>query len=174
VGGDLLVFRVGQRLCGLAVEHVDETMRPLPIEPFPDAPPTVRGISIIRAEPTPIVDLRRLLEGEATDEPRRLITLRVPAAGPGVPSRRVGLLVDSVLGVRDSRSLADHPLPPLVRGPGVEGGGAQAVEAIARLDAQLMTVLRAAFLVPDLPSPPAPKVEPGRVAPAAGSQGEAR
>jgi chemotaxis signal transduction protein len=134
---DFLVFRVGKRLCALATRAVEETMRPLPIEPMPDVPAFVAGISLVRGEATPIVDLRVLLAEDARVRPARLVTLRLE------PSRRVGLLVDEVLGVREHQGLQGRKLPPLL------GDAADIVGELARLDGRLLTVLRGGGLFPD-------------------------
>ena len=58
----VLVVTVGARACAIPLQHVAETMRPLPIEPVAGTPGFVRGVSVIRGAPTPVVDLRALLE----------------------------------------------------------------------------------------------------------------
>jgi purine-binding chemotaxis protein CheW len=37
-------------------------MRPLPIKPIAGTPGFVRGVSIIRGAPTPVIDLKALLD----------------------------------------------------------------------------------------------------------------
>ena len=44
-------------LAALPLEHVVETMRPLPVEPLGDAPRFILGLSIVRGEPIPVVDV---------------------------------------------------------------------------------------------------------------------
>jgi purine-binding chemotaxis protein CheW len=112
-------------------------MRPLPVEPMPDVPAFVAGISLVRGEATPIVDLRTLLAENARVSPARLVTLRLD------PSRRVGLLVDEVLGVRRHQGIAGRELPPLL------GDAGDLVGELARLDGRLLTVLQGAGLFPD-------------------------
>jgi purine-binding chemotaxis protein CheW len=141
---DLLIVRVGGRLLGLPVEHVEETMRVLPCEPVAAAPGYVRGVAVVRGRVTPIVELRQLVgaaEGavaEAEAAPARIVTVRTREG------QRVGLLVDHVLGVRPRGESLGLGLPPLL-------GGAprEVVEEIGRLDDVLLTVLRASHLVPD-------------------------
>ena len=58
----VLVVMVGARTCAFPLQHVAETMRPLPIEPIAGTPGFVRGVSVIRGVPTPVVDLKALLE----------------------------------------------------------------------------------------------------------------
>ncbi len=61
----VLVVMVGARACAFPLHHVAETMRPLPIEPVAGTPSFVRGVSVIRGMPTPVVDLKALLESSA-------------------------------------------------------------------------------------------------------------
>jgi purine-binding chemotaxis protein CheW len=133
----VLLFRAGTRLCAIAVAHVEEAMRPLPCEPLPGLPPFVRGVSIVRGRPTPIVDLRVLLGDHEPSSPRRLVILRTDGA------RRVGLLVDEVLGIRGDQGLSAGDLPPLLA-----DAATAIVESLARLDGELLTVLRTGSLVP--------------------------
>src|SRR5205809_310773 len=60
-GSRVLIVAVRSGACALPLMHVIETMRPLPIEPMACALSFVRGISIIRGAPTPVVDLGALL-----------------------------------------------------------------------------------------------------------------
>jgi purine-binding chemotaxis protein CheW len=132
-----LLCRVRSWYCALDVGQVDETMRPLPIEPLAGAPAFVRGLSIIRGAPTPVVDAGTLLG--APDEPRstRLIVLR---SG----ERKVALAVEGVLGVRAISAELLRDLPPLLR-----GARREVVAAVGSLDAELLVVLAAGHLVPE-------------------------
>ena len=58
----VLVVLVGARACAFPLRHVAETLRPLPIKPVAGTPGFVRGVSVIRGTPTPVVDLKALLE----------------------------------------------------------------------------------------------------------------
>ncbi len=90
-GFDVL-FRVGACVCAIPVEHVAETMRPLPVERLAGLPPFVLGVSVVRGIPQPVVDAARMLD-VATVAPGRFVALRVGARG-------VILAVEAVLGVR--------------------------------------------------------------------------
>jgi purine-binding chemotaxis protein CheW len=137
-GVRVLLCTVGARYCGLALEHVSETMRPLAIEPLASAPSFVSGVSIVRGEPIPVLDLRRLLGSISEPEsPRRLVAVRVD-------SRRAGLLVDGVEGVRRVPSDTLRALPRLLG-----DASAELVTEIGRLDEKLFLVLESGRLVPD-------------------------
>jgi len=129
---------VGARACAFALHHVAETMRPLPIKSVAGTPGFVRGVSVIRGTPTPVVDLKALLENsDNSPSYGRFVTLKLE-------DRRVAIGVDSVVGLRylDSDQLGD--LPPLLRDV-----TADLIESFGTCDAQLLLVLRAARIVPD-------------------------
>jgi purine-binding chemotaxis protein CheW len=131
-----LICRVQTRLCALPLEHVVETLRPLPVEPVAGAPPFVLGLAVIRGAPLPVVDSARLL---GADDARagRFVTVN---AG----NRRVALAVDCVLGVRAVAPESLHALPALLHQADTD-----VIAAIGLLDAELLLVLRSARLLPD-------------------------
>jgi purine-binding chemotaxis protein CheW len=134
----VLVVTVGARACAIPLHHVAETMRPLAIAPVAATPGFVRGVSLIRGVPTPVVDLKSLLEnGENSATCGRFVTLRLG-------ERRVAIGVDGVVGVRNLDSAQLGELPPILRTV-----AADLIEAIGTRDAQLLVVLRAARIVPD-------------------------
>jgi purine-binding chemotaxis protein CheW len=121
------------------LEHVIETMRPLPIEQVAGAPSFVRGLAIIRGAPIPVVDAARLLEAEGPPgtEAARFVTLN--AGG-----RQVALVVDAVIGIRSISFESLQQLPPLLK-----DAGADTISAIGTLDAELLFILRTSRLAPD-------------------------
>jgi purine-binding chemotaxis protein CheW len=129
----VLVVRAGSRLLAVASRHVVETMRPLAVAALAGVPNFVLGAAIIRGIPTPVVDVAALL-GMVDPRPERFVTIRVG-------EHFVALAVESVVGMR---SLDVESLPPLTAH--AVGG---AVDAIGRLDAELVLVLAAARVVPD-------------------------
>ncbi len=128
----VLICRVGRRSCALPIDAVIETMRPLPIEPMADAHPSVLGVSVIRAKPTVVVDLARLLEADA-GTPARFVTIRT---GP----RTVALAVEEVVDVRTIEPAALQALPPLL------AGGHAVVASLGATDRELLVVLEASRL----------------------------
>ena len=132
----VLVVMVGARACAFPVHYVAETMRPLPIEPVAGTPTFVRGVSVIRGVPTPVVDLKALLEnGENSASYGRLVTLKLG-------DRRLAIGVDSVVGLRTLDSARLGELPPMLRDV-----AADLIEAIGTREAQLLVVLHAARIV---------------------------
>jgi purine-binding chemotaxis protein CheW len=132
-----LLVRAGAHMCALALSNIAEIVRPLPIEPLASAPQVVRGLSIIRGAPVPVVDLGGLLGSEAQSPIGRFVMIRAGA-------RLVALGVDAVLGIREIASSQLGDMPPLLR-----DAHAERVQAIGVLDAELFLVLNAAHLVPD-------------------------
>jgi len=134
----VLVVTVGARACAIPLHHVAETMRPLSIEPVAGTPGFVRGVSVIRGAPTPVIDLKALLEnGENSATYGRFVTMKLG-------ERRVALGVDGVVGLKNLDSAQLRELPPMLRD--VTG---DLIEAMGTRDAQLLVVLRASRMVPD-------------------------
>jgi len=131
-----LVLRSDCQICVLPLRHVVEILRPLEIHPVVDAPQAVEGLSVIRGEAVPVVDLAMLL-GRSRGSRGRWIVVR---AG----ERRVALSVDTVLGIREFSPSAWTALPPLVH-----DAGSAIMDALAVLDEQLLFVLKTGCLVPD-------------------------
>ena len=128
----LLLCRVGDKLCGVPLAQVLETMRPLPIEPL------ALGIAVIRGRPTPVVDGRLLFGGDASAPPKRFVTLEVTT------ERTAALAVDEVLDVRSVSLETLEPLPGLLRGE-----RASAISTLGAIDRDLLVVLEGARLLPE-------------------------
>lgn len=132
-----ILVQVGNRLCALAVSGVEEILRPLPLVPVPGAPPFVVGASVLRGAPVPVVDAGLLLGEPRLPRPGRLVSLRPTAGG------RAALLVDAVPGFAPE-GLDHAPLPPLLT-----SAPAAVVEALGTADAELLTFLSLARVVPE-------------------------
>jgi purine-binding chemotaxis protein CheW len=130
-----LLFRAGEHTCALNVRHVVEIMRPLPVEEVANAPGFVRGLSLIRGLPVPVVSVASLLGGQRP--PTRFVVVRTG-------KRQVALAVDAVLGVIELDSATLSELPPLA-----QSTSANILEAVASLDAQLLFVWNSGTIVPD-------------------------
>jgi purine-binding chemotaxis protein CheW len=132
-----LLCQIGSVIGALALDHVQEVMRPLPIGPLDATPTSVLGVAIIRGMPTPVIDAGRLLGVISLPTAPRFVLLKLG-------ERRAALAVDAVLDVRSvpPGTLAD--VPPLLRDTKSEH-----VSAIGALDEELLVVLEAARLVPE-------------------------
>ena len=140
-GGDIrtgayLICRAGRHLCAMSTGQIVETMRVLPIEALAGTPDFVRGMSVIRGTPVPVLDLPCLLNiGES--QPQRLVTVKVGG-------RIVALLVDSVIGIRSIAGDSVSDLPPLLR-----DAGGETVSTIGILDAELLLFLNNMRIISD-------------------------
>jgi purine-binding chemotaxis protein CheW len=135
-GNRILAVGVHTHVCALPLMQVIETMRPLPVEPIAGVPSFVRGVSIIRGVPTPVVDLGTLL-GMLGGVASRFVTLRVG-------ERQVALSVDRVLGVHHLDSSTIQKLPPLF-----QKASKDVIDAMGTLDTQLLVVLRQGWELPE-------------------------
>jgi purine-binding chemotaxis protein CheW len=63
----IVVFNCGNEEYGLSIQHVISIEKPGPLTPIPQFPPYVKGMSKIREEVLPILDLRTVLYGVDTD-----------------------------------------------------------------------------------------------------------
>ncbi|MEN3306409.1 MAG: purine-binding chemotaxis protein CheW [Micromonosporaceae bacterium] len=135
MSGLSLVFRAASHLCALDVARVVEVMRPLPVRGLAGTPWFVRGVSVIRGVPTPVVDVNVLVGGQV-DAERRFVL--VTEAG-----QPVALAVAEVVGVRDLAGAALREAPALLRAAGVA-----VAEALTVLDAELLLILSESRIVP--------------------------
>ena len=134
----VFVVMVGARACAFPLHHVAETMRPLTIKHVAGTPGFVCGVSVIRGMPTPVVDLKALLENcENSPSYGRFVSLKLE-------DRRVVIGVDSVVGLINLDSTQMGELPPLLKDL-----DANLIESFGSRDAQLLLVLRAARIVPE-------------------------
>lgn len=133
---EVLLCRAGVHLCALPLEAVSETMRRLAVRSIAASPEFVEGLTVVRGEPMPVVNLARLLGRTASVPAARFVHVR---AG----SRPVALGVDEVVGVRRIDLDAAAELPALI-----SGARAQSVETLTTLDRELLLVLSNARLLP--------------------------
>ncbi|MBL8795484.1 MAG: chemotaxis protein CheW [Planctomycetia bacterium] len=133
----VVLLRAGLRTCALPLMSVVETMRPLPVVPVADTPAPVRGLAVIRGQPTPVIDLNQLLGSSEALADGRFVLLRVG-------ERRVAVAVDEVLGVRDVAAEQLAAVPPLL-----QAAEAIPATAIGVRDRQLLVLLEAGRIVPD-------------------------
>ena len=115
--------------CALPLTEVVETMRPLPLQSVAGVPRFVRGLSLIRGELIPVVDLARLLGAEGGAEGGRLVVVRAA-------ERRLALAVDAVLRVLPPELADGCKVAPLLR----QALPAE-VAALAVLDGAALAVL---------------------------------
>ncbi|MFF0378116.1 chemotaxis protein CheW [Actinoplanes missouriensis] len=132
-----LVFHAGPLYCAFPLDEVVETMRPLQTRPLAGTPPYVRGLSILRGMPSPVVDVTHLLTGEP-GEISRYVAVR---AGRGVVACATG----PVLGVQEVEvEPAEGPTAAL---SGVVSKAL--IAAVGRMETEPLVLLRGIRTVPD-------------------------
>jgi purine-binding chemotaxis protein CheW len=131
-----LLCRVRGLLCALPLDHVEETMRPMAVEPIAGVPAFLQGLAVVRGSAVPVVDAALLLGGDGS-RPTRFVTVK---AG----QRRIALAVDAVIGIKAISARSLEALPLLFQGSHLD-----AVSAIGTLDSELMLVLHSARLLPE-------------------------
>jgi purine-binding chemotaxis protein CheW len=132
-----LLCQVGALVCGLPLSHIVETMRPLSLSPFEGMPPFVSGLSVIRGQPVPVVDLGRLLGDEKGARPERWVLTRAEG-------RQVALAVEQVIGVRSLPASALQALPSLLG-----EASAEFVSRVGALDERLLVMLESSRVLPE-------------------------
>lgn len=118
-------------------------MRALPVNPVPDMPDFMLGLSMIRGAPVPVLDTARLM---GTMAPLHQSQAAIPAryVALAIGERSVALAVDDVIGVRTVAAEELSSIAPLL--DAVDEG---VVQAISTLDRELLLILRAGRLVPE-------------------------
>lgn len=130
-----LVFRAGTLLCALTLDEVIETMRPLATRRLAGSPAFVRGISVLRGVPTPVIDVARLLTG-ADGEIERYVAV-------GTERGPVALAVGTLLGIRATDAGPAEPHPALL------GGSHRLVAGVGTFGSEPMLLLQSMRTVPD-------------------------
>jgi purine-binding chemotaxis protein CheW len=133
-----LACQSATHICALPLTAIVETMRPLPLESFPKAPPFVSGIAIIRGMPTPVVDMRALM-AEPTRAGRgagRFVMVRIN-------DRVVALAFDAVLGIHNLSAHNVIGLPPLLKN--VAG---ETISEVSTRDQDLLLFFEASRIFP--------------------------
>ncbi len=167
----MLLIGTGDCVHALPLDHVVETMRPLPVEPLPGCPDFVAGLAVIRGEPVPVVTLAALT-GIRRARSERFVTIQVHGRADGradermsgqargqTDGRLVALAVERVIGVRRLDAAGLAAAPPLLGRPDL-------VAHLGTLDGALLLVLETGHLLPPdllpLPGmPPAPLADDG-------------
>ncbi|GID28581.1 chemotaxis protein CheW [Paractinoplanes brasiliensis] len=131
-----LVFRAGPLLCALRLEEVIETMRPLETRTLAGTPAFVRGITVLRGVPAPVIDVSRLLGG-GPGEAERYLAVRTRRGA-------VALATGEVLGIRTVEAEPTGGHPALLG-----GGNTRLVAGVGTLGAEPLLLLQSMRAVPD-------------------------
>jgi len=128
----LVVFKVANEHYGVDIGAVEGIVNMLPITAIPEAPPFVDGVTNLRGEVLPVVDLRRRFDLPAVEISResRIVVTEVEG------SSKVGMIVDEVSEVLAVAEEAIEP-PSAV----VSAKDTGIVTGIAKADNQLVILL---------------------------------
>lgn len=133
----MILIRAGGHRCAVPLANVSEVMRILPIKPIAGAAVYVRGISVVRGQSIPVIDLGVLLGNAAADDGGRLIVLRVN-------ERNVAMAVDAIGGLATLSPSMLSEIPPLLH-----DACAEFLAGIGVLDGELLMVLQASRIITD-------------------------
>jgi purine-binding chemotaxis protein CheW len=112
--GGVICVEVAGAAYGLAVADVQEVLTyRTPTRVF-HAPPALAGITSLRGEVLPVIDLASLLEGGGEPRPEPAEPRVVVVRERGGARRRAGLKVDALLGLRDAPAAARREVPPAI------------------------------------------------------------
>jgi len=90
-GGDLIaVFRIGGSRYGFGIKHVN-CIKPLDrFAPLPCSPPFVYGIANLRGRICPLIDVKKVVEGEGIEgKARYMVVLEADGVKVGVPADEI-------------------------------------------------------------------------------------
>ncbi|SDS22974.1 chemotaxis protein CheW [Actinoplanes derwentensis] len=131
-----LLFRAGPLYCALPLDEVVETMRPLATRPLAGPPPYVRGLTIVRGTPSPVIDVTRLLTG-ITGQIERYVAVQ---AGRGMIVCATG----PVIGVQEVQ--VEPPEGPAAL---LTGAAKALIAGVGTIGTEPLILLRSIQAVPD-------------------------
>ncbi|ADG13438.1 chemotaxis protein CheW [Methanocaldococcus infernus] len=140
----IVVFKLGKNEYGLEVEEVREVLKlkKSDITPLPNAPSYVVGVTNIRGEITPIIDLKGKLGiyndyGEEEGKKDEILIMVVEIEG-----QTFGIIVD---GVNDVMQITKDQITPISAIKRAAGG--DYIEGIIKIDDRLIILLNISSLL---------------------------
>jgi len=135
-----VVFRLTNEHYGVDIGSVQGIVKMQPITAVPSTPEFVHGVTNLRGEVLPVIDLRKRFGIAMKDETQdtRIVVAEVSGF-------RVGMLVDEVTEVLNVADEAVEPAPALA-----SAADAECIEGITRLDERLIILLSLDDLLPDI------------------------
>ena len=126
-----VVFKLGEECYGVEILQVQTIERMLELTSIPDAPDFVEGVTNLRGEVIPVVDLRKrfgLPDVEQTDQ-TRIITVKIQ-------DMQIGMIVDEASEVVKVSEGAIEPPPTIV-------GELKStyLEGVAKLENRLLVII---------------------------------
>src|SRR6185295_3821456 len=77
----VLLVQAAARTVAIPLGDILETLRPLPVEPLQTSRASLIGVSVVRGEPVPVVDLAALLQPGTRGGQGRWIVLKSKPSG---------------------------------------------------------------------------------------------
>ena len=128
----LVSFFVGEEEFGADILMVQEIIRMQPITRVPNAPHFVEGVINLRGKVIPIVDLRKRLNVNASEDTRKVRVIVVD-----VDRKITGFIVDAVSQVLRIPKKTIEPAPSIV----VAGIDSEYITGVSKLDDKLLILL---------------------------------
>ena len=126
-----IFFKLNDQLFGVNVAQVISIERLQAITPIPRTSEFIKGVTELRGETTPILDLRerlKLPESEVTDDTRILVILN--------QGMQIGLIVDAATEVKD---IVDGQIQAA---PKIIGGVKETfLDGVVKIDEELLVIL---------------------------------
>jgi len=138
----VLLVQAGTRNIAIPLGDIVETLRPLAVDPLQTSLGYLAGVSVVRGEPVPVVDLAALLQPGAKGGQGRWVVLK------GKPSSVV-LSVDRIVGLKRLDRAQMKEVPPLLREFHTD-----LARAIVLQDAHCTTLIDASRIPERVPSAP--------------------
>ena len=136
----VLVIQIGTDRYALDARHVREVVPAVALRPVPHAPPEVAGLATWRGQVTPVIDLVRLLRGEACP-PRMSSRMVIVDYGVGRDARPLGLLAEQITDVERVDDKA-------IEAPGVVVPDATYLGRVMRIHGVIVQLVEVKALLP--------------------------
>lgn len=139
-----LTVKIGNKYASINIQDINETLRPLTLEAFANLPSFILGLSTIRGIQTPVMSLKKFLEGthqennNSSNEVKKLIWVTLKVNG-----LQVAIEVDSISGIFEIPTDALQNMPPLLA-----HAHSDSIALCGMLDNNLLLILQSTRLIP--------------------------
>jgi purine-binding chemotaxis protein CheW len=128
---DIVIFKVGDLLCGINILEVQEIKKLANITPVFKAPEYIRGVVNMRGQIVTLIDIKERFGMEKTESQKSFLSIIIPHQ-----NELIGILVQNVEDIiRARKSLIDPP-PSNMNGP-----KRQFINGILKLDQSLVAII---------------------------------